>query len=130
MGFCTPAGKDLATNVWCVLDAAGLDGVDEDGEPQSSRERSGYRLVGHGDKVEVRYEAADELFLLSRPDGADHPSHPEHPRVLFGRRIETAMLSAITDILMAAGFGFTFCPAAEGQAAMVLVHSRSAPGIC
>ncbi|WP_285703132.1 hypothetical protein [Microtetraspora sp. NBRC 16547] len=27
-GFSTPAGKDLATNVWCVLDAAGLGGLD------------------------------------------------------------------------------------------------------
>ncbi|WP_329426259.1 hypothetical protein OG339_39255 [Streptosporangium sp. NBC_01495] len=129
MGFSTPAGKDLATNVWCVLDAAGLDGLDEESEPDSSRDRSGYRLAGHGDKVEVFYEAADELFAPSHEDVAGRPDRPEHQRLLFRRRIETVMLGAIAEILMAAGFGFTFHPACDQRAALLLVCSRSTPGI-
>ncbi|MEO3805259.1 hypothetical protein [Nonomuraea sp. B1E8] len=38
------------------------------------------------------------------------------------------MLGAITEILIAAGFGFTFQPETEVRPAMLLVHSRSAPG--
>ncbi|MEU7835646.1 hypothetical protein [Nonomuraea sp. NPDC049129] len=58
MGFSTPTGKALATSVWCVLDAAGFKGQDEEGEPRGSEDSSGYRLVEHCDKVEVAYEAA------------------------------------------------------------------------
>ncbi|GAA3844188.1 hypothetical protein GCM10022226_79110 [Sphaerisporangium flaviroseum] len=86
-----------------MLDAAGLDGLDEEGEPDSSRDCSGYRLAGHGDKVEVRYEAADELLAPSYEDAAGQPDRPEHQRLPFRRRIETVMLSAIAEILMAAG---------------------------
>jgi hypothetical protein len=74
MGLSTPAGKDLATNVWCL--GCGRTGwCGRGGEPESSRDRSGWRLAGHGDKAEVGYEAADELFAPSYEDGADHPDH-------------------------------------------------------
>ncbi|MFI7535081.1 hypothetical protein [Streptosporangium sp. NPDC049376] len=130
MGFSTPAGKDLATNVWCVLDSVGLDGLDEENEPESGRDRSGYRLIGHGDKVEVRYEAADELFVPSYDDGVDQPGHRGHQLLLFRRRVETIMLGAITEVLMAAGFGFTFRPACDQSAAMLLVSSHASQEIC
>ncbi|MFB9206723.1 hypothetical protein ACFFV7_36400 [Nonomuraea spiralis] len=113
-----------------MLHTAGLDGLDEEGEPESSQDRSGYRLTGHGDKVEVRYRAADELFASSYDEGADRPDHREYQLLLFRRRIETVMLGAIAEILMAAGFGFTFHPACDQSAAILRVNSRSSRGIC
>ena len=40
-----------------------------------------------------------------------------HPHLLFHRQIETIMLGAITQVLIAAGFGFTLRPATSQRAA-------------
>ena len=40
-----------------------------------------------------------------------------HPHLLFHRQIETIMLGAITQVLIAADFGFTLQPATSQRAA-------------
>lgn len=128
MGFSTPAGKDLATSVWCILDAAGFNGLDEEDTPRGGSE-SGYRMLGHGDKVEVFYEAADEVFADTWTADAQDPGHRAHHRWLFRRQLETVMLGAITQTLLADGFGFTHQPSTAQRPAVLLVHSRPARGI-
>ncbi|MEV4170207.1 hypothetical protein [Nonomuraea sp. NPDC049709] len=110
-----------------MLDAAGLDGLYEEGEPESSRDRSGYQLTGHGDKVEVSYEGRRTVRWRTRTTPTS-PTTWATGYLLFRRRIETVMLGTLAEILMAAGFGYTCQPAAGERAAMLLVHSRSAPG--
>lgn len=111
-----------------MLDAAGFKGLDKEDTPEGGPD-SGYRMLGHGEKVEVFFEAADEIFADTWDTGVQDPAHREHQCLLFRRRIETVMLGAIAQTLIAAGFGFTQQPAVGQRPAVLLVHSRSAPGI-
>lgn len=126
MGFLTPAGKELATHVWAVLDSAGFKGLDE-GESSTPISDGGYRMVGHGDKVEVSYAADAELFQFSWEEGAHEPGHHGHRYLLMRRQFETVMLGAIAQILIADGVGFTLQPATDQRSTILLVHSMSAP---
>lgn len=94
MGLYTPAGKDLSAAVWATLDAAGIKGLDVAEAAQwPDTFDGGFRLSGQGDKVEVFY-SVDAEYARAHPD-AQHD------------RIAAVMLSAIADVLLAAGFGFS-----------------------
>ncbi|MBO2458161.1 hypothetical protein [Actinomadura violacea] len=98
MGFYTPAGWELSDAVEAALSAAGVKGADLAKAPceAASLAGGGFRLRGRGDKVEV-FHSLDVQYLRTwpGPDGAAH------------HRIASVMLSAIADVLIAAGFGFT-----------------------
>ncbi|MBO2461514.1 hypothetical protein [Actinomadura violacea] len=122
MGFYTPAGQELSTAVWAALDVAGLKGLETGKEPRHPEGfgDGGFRLRGHGDKVEVFY-AVDE-FLDEEPG--------RHP-------IAAVMIGAIAAVLTANGFAFTVQPTTEDDAedrenptghrygAVLLVHAKS-----
>lgn len=123
MGFYTPAGEELSTAVWAALDVAGLKGLHTEKEPRKpdSFGDGGFRLRGHGDKVEVFY-ALDEFLDDDEPQ--------RHP-------IAAMMIGTIAAVLTSNGFAFTVQPATGDDAedrenptgyrygAVLLVHAQS-----